>query len=90
MTAPGEREKMVKVILTIDGMSCGMCEAHMNDAVRSSFSVKKVRSSHRKGTTEFLTDETPSKEALHKAIDPTGYTLKGYRTETVEKKHLFW
>ena len=42
---------MVKMILDVDGMACGMCEAHVNDAVRKGFQVKKVTSSHSKVTT---------------------------------------
>ena len=33
---------MVKTVLKIDGMMCGMCEAHMNDLIRKNFKVKKV------------------------------------------------
>ena len=29
---------MVKTTLGIDGMMCGMCESHMNDAIRNIFS----------------------------------------------------
>ena len=32
---------MVKTILKIDGMMCGMCEAHINDCIRRAFDVKK-------------------------------------------------
>ena len=39
---------MVKTILDIDGMMCGMCESHMNDAIRNAFEVEKVTSSHTK------------------------------------------
>lgn len=45
---------MLKITLKIDGMACGMCEAHVNDAIRKAFSVKKVTSSHSKGRTEIL------------------------------------
>ena len=31
---------MTKTTLKIDGMMCGMCESHMNDAIRSHFKVK--------------------------------------------------
>lgn len=37
---------MVKTIIKIDGMACGMCESHMNDTIRNTFKVKKVSSSH--------------------------------------------
>lgn len=45
---------MVKTTLDIDGISCGMCEAHINDAVRKAFAVKKVVSSHSKGETQII------------------------------------
>lgn len=48
---------MVKITLDIDGMACGMCEAHVNDAVRKAFAVKKVSSSHSKGQTEIIADQ---------------------------------
>ena len=35
---------MLKYILKIDGMMCGMCEAHINEAIRAAFNVKKVSS----------------------------------------------
>jgi copper chaperone CopZ len=44
-------DKMVKIVLKVDGMMCGMCESHINDAVRGAFPVKKVTSSHAKGQT---------------------------------------
>ena len=39
---------MVKITLEVEGMACGMCESHVNDAVRKTFPVKKVTSSHGK------------------------------------------
>ena len=39
---------MQKITVKVDGMQCGMCEAHVNDAVRAAFPVKKVTSSHSK------------------------------------------
>ena len=37
---------MIKTTVKVDGMMCGMCESHVNDAVRKAFQVKKVTSSH--------------------------------------------
>ena len=34
---------MYQTTVGVDGMMCGMCEAHVNDAVRKAFPVKKVR-----------------------------------------------
>lgn len=45
---------MFKITVKIDGMMCGMCESHINDAIRKSFAVKKVVSSHTKERTEII------------------------------------
>ncbi len=80
---------MVQITLKIDGMACGMCESHVNDAVRAKFPVKKVTSSHTKGETVILSDEDISEEALRAVIEPTGYKVLGYTSEPYEKKGLF-
>jgi copper chaperone CopZ len=66
---------MIKIVLTVDGMMCGMCESHINDAVRNAFSVKKVTSSHTKGQTVILTELDIDDDTLRKVIDKTGYTV---------------
>lgn len=77
---------MVKVELGIDGMACGMCEAHVNDAIRARFKVNKLKSSYKKGTTEFLAEEAPSETELHEVLDPTGYVIISYKVSEAEKK----
>ena len=77
---------MVKITLEIEGMACGMCESHINDAVRKAFEVKKVSSSHTKGKTEILAESPLEEEKLKAAIEATGYTVRSIRTEPYEKK----
>ena len=77
---------MLKITLQIDGMMCGMCEAHINDALRRVFGVKKVASSRREGKTEIFTDAPLDEEQLKKVIGDTGYTLTDIRTEPYEKR----
>ena len=77
---------MYQITLGIDGMMCGMCESHINDAVRNAFPVKKVTSSHAKGQTVIVSEEPLDAEALRGVIAQTGYELKDIQTETVEKK----
>jgi copper chaperone CopZ len=84
----GGDEKMVKIVLTVEGMMCGMCEAHINDAVRAAFPVKKVTSSHTKGQTVILTEQDIDEAALKAAIDKTGYTAVSVTKEPYEKKRL--
>ena len=40
---------MYQIKLQIDGMACGMCEAHVNDAIRKSCKVKKLNPPIEKG-----------------------------------------
>ena len=77
---------MTKTILEIHGMMCGMCEAHVNDAIRGQFAVKSVRSSHTKNETEILSDAPLDETKLRETIAATGYELKGVRTEEAKRK----
>ena len=77
---------MVKIILNVGGMACRMCEAHVNDAVRRAFPVKKVSSSHAKGKTEIISQEPLDEEKLKAAVSATGYTVTAVKTEPYEKK----
>jgi len=80
---------MTKITVTIDGMMCGMCESHVNDAIRKSFPVKKVTSSHSKGRTEILSENDITDEALRSALEPTGYIFVAATHEPYKKKGLF-
>ncbi len=65
----------------IEGMMCGMCEAHVADAIRKNFDVKKVKASKKKKNAVIISEGPISEEALHAAIDPTGYTLVSVESE---------
>ena len=80
---------MVKTTIQVDGMMCGMCESHVNDAIRRAFPVKKVTSSHSKGETVILSEASLEESALRAAIEPTGYTVKAVSQEPYEKRGLF-
>lgn len=49
---------MLKITLEVEGMHCGMCETHVNDVVRRVDGVKKVKSSHAKGRTEVVAEDS--------------------------------
>lgn len=80
---------MLKYTLKIDGMMCGMCESHINDAIRGAFSVKKVTSSHSKGEAAIITDSPLDEEKLAETVNGTGYTFVSVKREPYEKKGLF-
>ncbi|MBQ7336200.1 MAG: cation transporter [Clostridia bacterium] len=77
---------MIRTTVKIDGMMCGMCESHVNDAVRRAIAVKKVSSSHSKGVTVIESEDAIDREKLRVAIEKDGYRVLEITEETVEKK----
>lgn len=80
---------MIETIVKVDGMMCGMCEGHINDAIRSHFQVRKVSSSHSKGRTVIRSQEALDQEQLRQVIDATGYKVLDVVSRPVEKRGLF-
>ena len=82
---------MIRTILEVDGMMCGMCEAHVNDAVRSAFpEAKKVTSSRAKKRTEVLSEAPLDPQKLKDAVSASGYIPGKLTTEEAKKGfHLF-
>jgi len=81
---------MIRTTVQIEGMACGMCEAHIADTIRKSFpEAKKIKVSHKKGTAVFLTQAETDEEKLKTAVEETGYRVLSVLSETYEKKGLF-
>ena len=81
---------MVKTVLKIEGMMCGMCEAHICETIRRAVpEAKKVTASRSRKEASFLTEETVDTEKLKAAVDATGYTCLGAESAIYEKKGLF-
>lgn len=78
---------MIKTTVKVDGMMCGMCESHVNDAVRKAFpDIKKVASSHGRGETVITSEKALDEEKLRAAIDATGYTVGAITSAPCEEK----
>ena len=80
---------MVKITLGIEGMACGMCEAHINEAVRNAFQVKKVTSSHTKKQTVIIAEKDILEQELKDTVAKAGYSVISVDSEPYEKKGLF-
>lgn len=80
---------MIQYTIAVEGMACSMCEAHVNDAIRKAFPVKKVTSSHSKGQTLVLSEEALDEDALRRAVSATGYRVLSIQSAPYEKKGLF-
>ena len=81
---------MIETTVKVDGMMCGMCESHVNEAVRRAFpEVKKVSSSHSRGQTVIQSEQPLDERMLREAINATGYEVKGVKNAPYEKKGFF-
>lgn len=81
---------MYQYTLYIDGMACGMCEAHVNDCVRAAARVKKVSSSHRRGETVILSEQPLDVESLKAALAATGYPVRQLTQSMYQKKRTIF
>ena len=75
---------MWKYTIQVDGMMCGMCESHVNDAVRKAFPVKKVTSSRSKKETVVITEMVSSSLGIIFEIEKN--TKKKKKTKQKKKK----
>lgn len=77
---------MKKTTVKIDGMMCGMCEAHITDRIRKSFKTKKITASHLNGTAVIISEYPIDNEKLRNVISETGYRVESITEEEYEKK----
>ena len=81
---------MLKYTLTVEGMMCGMCEAHICDVIRKAVpQAKKVSASRKRNEASFILDGTVDKEKLVEAINATGYVCSEVKSGPYEKKGFF-
>lgn len=86
---------MKKVEMAIDGMMCGMCEAHIKDAIRKRFpDAKKMTANHTTGEASFLLEEdmpvSVVEHEIKSVLDSMGYRLLDVtETDAPKKKGLF-
>ena len=77
---------MVKITAQVEGMHCGMCEAHVNGVVRRAFPVRKVSSSHARGETVIIAEQCIDDERLRKAIGDAGYKVTSIIHDACEER----
>ena len=80
---------MTKVI-TVEGMMCGHCEAHVAEALRKVPGVQNAKADRNKNEARVECGPEVTDEALLKAVADTGYDASNVREEAAaEKKGLF-
>lgn len=77
---------MKKLILKIDGMKCGMCEAHVKDSIRNSCNCKHLKASHIKNEASMIIDDDTDINIIVSAIEKEGYHVLGKEISEYEKK----
>ena len=80
---------MIQTTIGIEGMMCGMCEAHINDAIRRSFTVKSAKADRKRNRCVVVSEEPLDEAAVRKVIDETGYEFTSLTSEPYKKRGLF-
>ncbi len=74
---------MIKVFLNVEGMKCGMCEAHVNDVVRKTTKIKKVKSNHKRKETIIIMENDTDIQKIISSIKSLGYNCDLNRIEEI-------
>ena len=80
---------MYKTTVKIGGMACSMCEAHINDVLRKTLGISKVKSDYRKGQAIITSEEPLDEKDIQTALATIGYEFLGCTKEEVKKRGLF-
>ena len=73
---------MIRTKAKVGGMMCGMCETHVQEAIRKTLpESSKVKADRKKDMVEFNTPTAPAEEAVKKAIESIGYEYGGMESE---------
>lgn len=72
-----ETDMEKEIIVKIDGMMCGHCEAHMTEAFMKLDGVKKAKCSHVDKKAVLTVTKDISKDIIEKTVKATGYKYLG-------------
>ena len=82
--------ELVKYILSVRGMRCGMCESHIQDVIRKNFDIIKVKANRHKKEVLIIAKIAFDESRLVEVMNSIGYTYLGILDKTIiEKKSFF-
>lgn len=81
-------KKMIETVLQIEGMSCTMCESHIQNLIHRNSDVRKVKADHRKGAVVITSDQQLSQQKLQEALSSIGYPLLSLSSEEIQQKRF--
>lgn len=79
---------MKKYVFSVSGMSCAMCESHINDMVRRTCEIKSVKSDRKKNEMVVIADSFDI-EAIKKTLSESGYKAELKEESEYDKRTLF-
>ena len=79
---------MKKYVFSVSGMSCAMCENHINDAIRRTCEIKSVKSDRRKNETVILAERIEPDRVIAE-LHKLGYEANLISETAYEKQSLF-
>ena len=74
---------MIRTTVQVSGMVCGMCESHVNDAIRVAFPVRRVQSFRARGETVIESEMPIDTEKLKQVVNATGYRVLSVHAEEI-------
>ena len=84
-----DKAEKVETTVQIDGMACGMGEAHVSDALRAKLPGYKISASHSRGTATLIGDTAPDEDTVRAALDGTGSRVQGIESAPHRRRGLF-
>ena len=81
---------MNKYTLGIDGMRCGMCEIHVEEAIEKKIKVKKASANRFKKELVVITELELDLNDFEKYLEDTGYRITSYKKDKAVKKLFGW
>lgn len=79
---------MIRTTLGIEGMMCGMCEAHINDAIRRSFDVRSAKSDRRRKRCVVVSEGELDRQRVARVVGDLGYDLVSMESEPYQRRRL--
>ncbi|MBQ3338854.1 MAG: heavy-metal-associated domain-containing protein, partial [Atopobiaceae bacterium] len=64
---------MLQTPIGLEGRACEMCEAHINDVIRKTFSVKSAKADRKKKRCVVVSEDPLDEAVARDAIAKTGY-----------------
>ena len=81
---------MFQIKLSIDGMRCGQCEAHVKRQLETIDGALSIKASQVKNEVTILSPRSINREEFEQALASSGYRIEGYQAEEKTSRGFFY